>query len=319
MWNEALLGATDHNPFQSVEWGELNRPRWRPLRFLASNRGGRTVGMVQILQRSVGPMSIGWAPGGPVLGFGEENIGAAVGALPQAFSGTSLKAVRFDCYMPRQGLISYDFHRFLKPAFIKVNSGFTSWIDLHSLTNHMESRWGSDHRRILRRAKEAGVTVRAQPGGGQKDFLSVYNDMRSTKGMRSLPDLRQVTTRIHELFGDDAIAMTAYYEDQAISTALLLRSGNSATYVAGGTSKTGRRVGGGHVLFDELLTELPRRGIDRFDLGGLDPRPQNQGVDRFKLGLGGAIHERVGEWDWATGPLTRAGLNVGVSLRRSKD
>ena len=47
-WNAALVRLADANVFQSHEWGEHKRASgWEPLRLVARDASGQTVGMAQ--------------------------------------------------------------------------------------------------------------------------------------------------------------------------------------------------------------------------------------------------------------------------------
>lgn len=319
-WDGWLTEARDHNAFQSLTWGELKRSSgWDPVRLVAKDGQGRIVGLVQLLRRKIAGSTIGWAPGGPVLGFCETDTGRELGSLSDVLESSGFRAVRFDSYLTRGGSSSYEFSRLLRPAGARVNSGFTSQLDLRSLSE-ARSTSSTNHLRNLRRAKAAGLEVRTADGpDGVGEFLALYEAMRTAKELKHVPDLSHDVSLMGGAFGGDALVFNVYQGNAPVSTALVLRSGDRAIYIAGATPPRGRELSAGHLLFHELFRELVDRGVKNFDFGGLDPRSERaRGVDLFKLGFGGVIQERVGEWDWAKNGLTHLGFNLAMRLRGAR-
>lgn len=320
LWDDWLTRARDQNAFQSLAWGELKRlSGWDPVRLITKDAQGTIVGVVQILRRRSAGLAIGWSPGGPVLGFPETDIGRELAALSGALEPLGFRAVRFDSYLSRGGSGSYEFSRLLRPVKTRVNSGFTSQIDLRSISE-AQTTWSTNHLRNLRRAEAAGLELRVAEGpSGVGEFLALYQAMRTAKELKHVPDLSHDVSLLGGAFGDDALVFNVYQGGTAVSTALVLRSGRHAIFITGATPPRGRELSAGHLLFHELFRELVGRGVDTFDFGGLDPRTESaRGVDLFKLGFGGVIQERVGEWDWARNRLTHLGFNMAMRLRRAR-
>lgn len=320
-WDEHLVQASDHNVFQSHSWGEMKRKSgWRPLRLVAEDSGGNRLGQVQILQRKIANFAIGWAPGGPLLGFPDSRIGRELSSLITYLDDQSgLLAVRLDCYMTGGGTTGYEFRRLLRRARESINSGFTSWLDLRSMP---QGEWldTKEHRRILRQGDAAGVSTQTVDGeAGVTQFIPLYELMRRSKDLKGIPDIRNDVTLMGQMFGHDVFVVIASESRTAISSALVLKFGKRAFYVGGATSPRGRKLSAGHIVFHHLFRELSDRGVEEFDLGGLDPSSnQARGVDLFKLGLGGVIQERVGEWDWTKNGLTHLGFNLAMRLRGAR-
>jgi len=68
-------------------------------------------------------------------------------------------------------------------------------------------------------------------------------------------------------------------------------------------------------MIDLLVRDLQRSGVRQLDLAGLDPDGRTPGVDRFKLGFGGPVVERLGEWEWADPPILRLAVEAALAVR----
>lgn len=74
---------------------------------------------------------------------------------------------------------------------------------------------------------------------------------------------------------------------QTIGAVLIFCHGRGATYQIGWNAQAGRDLGAHYILLWSALEQLKQRGIDSFDLGGVNDKDA-KGVKIFKQGLGGA-------------------------------
>lgn len=311
-WDTLLRSASDHNVYQGFRWGEMKRGSgWQPLRLIAQGPGDEVVGMLQILQRKVGPWLVGWASGGPVLGFPQTDPLHVLEGLPGVLSASGFASVRLDCYHPRDSATSYAFSRVFKTVRVRINSGFTSFVDL----TDRGRRPSTNHSRNLKKALAEELRLEASWGEARVgEFVSLYDAMRRSKGV-DLPDIHRGLAQLGKAFGPDVLTVFAYGSTEALSVALVVRSGTLALFIGGATTPEGRRLSAGHLVFESLFEELAQAGVESFDLGGMAPANREAlGVDRFKLGFGGSISERMGEWDWTKGPISRFVMSTLVRI-----
>jgi hypothetical protein len=75
--------------------------------------------------------------------------------------------------------------------------------------------------------------------------------------------------------------------------------GAAATYLVGWSGDKGRNLKANHFLLWSIINHLKNNGILWLDLGGIDEE-LTPGITEFKLGMGGAVYELVGE-GWRIG------------------
>jgi len=86
---------------------------------------------------------------------------------------------------------------------------------------------------------------------------------------------------------------SALLDNQPIAGILLFTHGLSATYQIGYTSDVGRENRAHYALLWSALEKLKERGINYFDLGGVNEKGA-KGVKIFKKGMGGTIEKTLG-------------------------
>jgi len=98
-----------------------------------------------------------------------------------------------------------------------------------------------------------------------------------------------------------------------ISSAL----GKTAIYLFGATSDIGLNVGGAYALHWRLIEGLREKGVDTYDLNGINP-VENPGTYRFKSDLCGS-HGRdthfLGRFEAHAGVMSRSCILLGDGLR----
>jgi lipid II:glycine glycyltransferase (peptidoglycan interpeptide bridge formation enzyme) len=86
--------------------------------------------------------------------------------------------------------------------------------------------------------------------------------------------------------------------EQCVAGALTLISGDKAFFLSSASSKSGLKLSAAYNMINELLPLLRNRHVTHFDFGGLpDPPAVKIGIVRFKLGFGGAVHTKIGEFE----------------------
>lgn len=86
--------------------------------------------------------------------------------------------------------------------------------------------------------------------------------------------------------------LIAEHDGDPVAGILLAHHGKAATYLIGWTGDKGRELRATHLLLWQAIERLKADGYEWFDLGGISA--EAPGVERFKLGLGGAETWLVG-------------------------
>ena len=323
-WDRLLLQARDYTVCQSYGWAEYKRlVGWLPLRYVAHNKGGKVVGMVQLLLKPL-PLGFGmaWAPGGPALRFeadGCEPLGRDLsGLLADLHSRYPRVLVRFHSHIPHDPGLAYGFNQTcLRPVF-KINSGYTIHMDLADIGGELARRMTSKHRYYVKKADAA--PLRWESGSSDRDIAAlvrIHREMVANKNIPSIATSEAEIIKLRDSLGAQGLTiLTGYLDDQPVTSCLTFDFGRKSIYMVAATGNKGREVSAAYAMVARLIPLLQQKGIAHFDFGGIDPvTPAAEGVNHFKRGFGGAIVEYLGEWDAAPADWLRWGMNLAIWKR----
>ena len=174
----------------------------------------------------------------------------------------------------------------------------------------------SNHKKNIKRARTAGVTVRrcssrhseclvdhSRMIGHSGDRRSARGESVSKSSVATKTHWAYLATGAGELF-------QAVYKGQVVSSLLLLRSTRTAYYQSAGTSPEGMRTGASAFLIHTICDELTREGVRTINLGGA---PEGSSLARFKAGFG-AAEVRLCECACYIGPVWLKKLRTALRL-----
>lgn len=180
-------------------------------------------------------------------------------------------------------------------GFTRVGEGYqTQWVDLRLETNELRKALKGKWRNALNGAEKNGLTIEEDLKGVHADWL--LDRYAADKAERGYGGARPKF--LHQLISDlapddDAMILRTFDGKTPVAGILVFLHGVAATYQVGWSSDTGRKARAHHLLLWHAMTRLKSRGIDWFDLGGINPEDA-EGVTRFKAGLGGKDYVTVG-------------------------
>lgn len=182
----------------------------------------------------------------------------------------------------------------------------TVWIiDLSKTTDQLLSSMHSKTRYNIRLAERKGVSIaHAQT---KEDvlracevFLALARKTSNRHEFRLHPE-KYYRTMVEILGGDDLSIYTAQVEGRDVAAALIIRFGDTATYLHGGSDETYRDTMAPHLLHWEIMKDIKAQGVRWYDMGGIsegsDPRHPWAGITRFKQGFGGSVRRYAGTYD----------------------
>jgi len=313
-WDALLLRFPDYTAFQSFQWGELRRRSgWVPHR-LAAVDSGEAVAMTQVLVRRF-PLghAVAWVPGGPV---------GAVEAWDDSFRSAlreSIGAPRLYCRVsPMREHVAQDEARMSlsgwREALVRMNSGISLSYSPSESDSVRLAQASHNWRHNLRRSLKSRHSASLWPDPAPDEMLAVYKAMQSHKNLEEQIS-RDALISILEVLGKQCVVVRCLDEQKrllALRGAILF--GTKAWDVFAAATPEGRKVYASHAAFWELMRECASRGIEWYDMSGVDPIG-NKGVYDFKRGTGARDLRYLGEWDWATSGLLRRTANY--AIRRS--
>ncbi len=320
-WDALVAASDDRNIYQTSGWGEYRqRAGWHPIRWSALDKGGGVVLAVQLLVKRVFGVRIGWAPGGPLLGFpSSRRVGIA--HLPAALSRRlpetcSPGYARLQSQLPREPELAYAFEQsFARPARL-IGAAYTLWHELAVGPGVIERRLNDHHRYYVRKSLRSGLRFEARTDDATVERLAaLQEEVRTAKPFASLrrvgaDNLLAMRRSLGETFVFVAVA-----DNEIVSACLISLFANRAHLLAAATGRRGRDLGASYGLIFRLLEYLRERGAESFDFGAVDPHQAGSGVSFFKLGFGGRLREYLGEWEWASHAWLRQAMALALRVR----
>lgn len=316
-WDALVAVASDGNAFQRFGWGEVRRRAgWTPSRWLLVAEE-RTVGLAQVLERR-GPLGIalGWCPGGPVVGTDAAapgELAERLRAFVEAQPGRSY--LRFDSYLEGDERIATALRAVAARPRRRLTTGTSTVLDLTAAREDFLAAMKHKHRYNLRRALDLPIRWRRGGATEARALAALYAEMLAAKRLRARrpPDAQEIAAICREL-GPSAHVLIGELDGRDVVGCLALITGERAFLhipVTGGE----RRNGVAYAMVDVLAGDLRALGVRSLDLAGIDPDGRSPGVDRFKLGFGGRVTTRLGEWERAEPGVLRFAVEALLALR----
>ena len=160
----------------------------------------------------------------------------------------------------------------------------TAWLDLRPPESALRAGLHGKWRNALKAAEVSDLEIRYDEPEAL-DWLLARHD-RNRRRRRFVapgePFIRALSEAIPN--ADRFCLARAHIDGRAVSGALFIGHGASATYEIAWSGPEGRRFEAQSLVLWRVLLELKRRGVFWLDLGGLSASAP--GLARFKLGLG---------------------------------
>jgi lipid II:glycine glycyltransferase (peptidoglycan interpeptide bridge formation enzyme) len=302
-WN-ARGARQEHAEFlQSYEWGEFQQALGRKVvREYTPQFFFSAIRMMLPLN-----FSYLYIPRGPVLT--QENMSAWHTAVEKIAKEENVLFVRFE---PVCGEVDRIFQLPDIKGTFSIQPKAVWRIDLFKDTGRLFENIHAKTRYNIRLAERKGVSIAC--AYTQEDcmracetFLTLAKKTSRRHEFRLHP--REYYTAMIRVFGEnqqeEKIARlciyTAEYATRIIAAALVIRFGDTAAYVHGGSDERYREVMAPHMLHWRIMQDMKAQGIHWYDMGGIDLSGDSArswaGITRFKQGFGGNAYEYAGAYD----------------------
>lgn len=164
----------------------------------------------------------------------------------------------------------------------------TFWVDLKKDTDSLRADLKQKWRGHLSKAERENMVVTWDVNGAAiAESLFLYAADKALRGYAGpSPDFLKAYLPILAASNNLMIGRVVN-ADSTLAFVLVARHGRSATYLAGWSSDDGRKVCAHHLLLWNAMVMLKEKGIEDFDLGGINDDESGAGIKSFKEGLGG--------------------------------
>lgn len=295
------IGAS-WSPFLYSGWASLKElDGWSCLRLLDD----RSRPVTQVLFKKLGPLTVAYCPGGTVAGSTIDAVDFLRFLRNKLCS--RLLYLRINFLLPHtdftKDLVGYGWKRVAH----RIGAKSSLELDLGDTNEVRESRLSANWRRNLRRgmSRDNGVTIVEQASVTEIVELASETNLLKGKGVTSWMTSPDHVRRLVERFGSRLVVAKVEGpngELRALRGAII--TGACAFEILASASIEGRKQYSSHLALWTLANELSRRGVNKYDLGGID-RESNEGVYNFKQGTGAAEFDYVGEFDTSFPTIAR--------------
>ena len=313
-WNALTLHLEDASPFHTFEFGQYYQHLgWHPMYCACFDNNRHVVAMALCLTKTVfGRITIGWCFGGPI------GLIATWADLPGVIArsrGTKHIYIRFRCDRARN---DDDVRTLLATKWTQPNlligRNLTLVLDLSVRDQDLLAGFSKNWRRNLRRAEEQNITIACNEEAISLQLFDAYREMAEFKNFGSLLEFEKLK-RLVELSGQNIAVFVARDADgNLLAFRCVLILGKKAVDYLAATTMRGRQLHAAYLLLRAEIISLKARGVEHYDLGGIDPET-NPGVYRFKRDTGGRQVVLLGEWERANSAGLCAVVNLALRAR----
>jgi lipid II:glycine glycyltransferase (peptidoglycan interpeptide bridge formation enzyme) len=324
-WNETIAGLPGAAILQTRQWAEVKAAYgWTVLPRLWEDATGKVQAAALVLERTVSPLGLLYAPRGPLLDWSDAGLRKRVlgdlkamarqrGAIfikidPELVVGTGIPGTSEACEAETGRAVldelNQDGWRF---SGEQIQFRNTVWVNLDGSEEERLARLKQKWRYNLRLAQRKGVQVRR---GELADLALLYRmyaetSVRDGFVIRSEDYYRTVWKTFME---NDLVApLIAEVEGEAVAGLMLFHFAGRAWYLYGMSRQASREKMPNYLLQWEAMNRAAQMGCKVYDLWGapdvFDESDGMWGVFRFKEGMGGEVIRTCGAWDYNASPI----------------
>jgi len=310
-WESLWLKIPKANLLQSWHYGTTKEQtsNWRACRLVVSDENGRPVALAQWLVRAW-PIVGGIARlnrGPQLLDSYSDEEGMRVGfevlkklvdeARKKRWWVVQIAPELLHSDYLREGLKGLGFHSADPIAWA---SGLIDLMKEESkLLMQLDGKW----RNCMRKGKKLGVIVKKEAAAGNnlEMLIAAYTGLQDARKFEGLSEklIRNLATQSGEKWSFDLFmafdSSSNITNNEPIGQLVLIRHGDTVSYLIGITNDKGRQMQANSVLLWHSIIYAKSIGCHWFDIGGLNART-TKGIAKFKKGLNATPYELVGEW-----------------------
>ncbi len=317
-WDQ-FVETHPHGSFlQTTQWARLKgRFGWRGYRVWVKDEGKLVAG-AQILFRSAafGLVKMGYMPHGPIVDWSNsELVEVLFNQLDWAIYENRAGILKFEPYVWQHANAQAGWQAAIKKYDLVTDTDTiqpprTMTIDLAPSLDDIMKGFKSKTRYNIRLAGRKGVRVREATA----DELPKFNALMQQTGQRNDFGVHtpQYYTDTYNFFAEhgNATILLAEFEGNPLASILLVKNGEQAVYLAGGSSNEERNRMPTYAIQWAAIEWAKAQGCNYYDLWGLPDAEPDQleaqfqerrdglwGVYRFKRGFDGDIVRTVGSAD----------------------
>lgn len=307
-WDQILATHPEANFLQSSAWAKVNEAVGHKV--ILHDFGHNDLCLMIIKKAKRGTyMEI---PGGPLLDW--KNTAKTSAIFQEIRSLARAEHCAFVRFRPQllntpenQKIIAKTGAR---PAPMHLHAEHTVILDLTQSEETLLANMRRQTRYEVRRSQKLDIKIKVRTD--RKIFEEFHQVQKETAAKQHfIPSDLQTLLAQHDAFGENAKMYIAYTEQDGeranIAYGLILIHGAEAEYFEAASTDLNRRLPGAYALQWQVIRDLKKLGIKRYNLWGIAPANQPHHryakVTTFKTGFGGEVVEYIHAHDIIIGRI----------------
>ena len=294
IWNKKFYSFNEKSYNQSYEYGNfLKKSNWNCSR-LYIEENNKILLIAQIFFRKYFGIYFIWIPGGPFGNIYEfEKI--LISFLKKKFHFFYIK------FNSNDKLQIKKFKYFKKPLILNTSEQKME-LEIHKNFNKNLSNFSKNWRHNFNRSKKQNLKFTSNKKINIDEIFDIYKSMTKIKNIKLQFSKVQLQNLI-KLCKDSLICLECRNtKNKLLSIRIVGILNNFAFDILSATNTQGRKNYASYLIFGNLLDELSKKNIVKYDLSGVDFK-KNIGVYNFKKGTGAKLIKCLGEWEYSNFPL----------------
>jgi lipid II:glycine glycyltransferase (peptidoglycan interpeptide bridge formation enzyme) len=296
-WEQYAHGFVDYSIYQTWAYQQVRAEsdRQEVRRIIIKDENGEAVLMCHLRIKAIRPLGIriGYVQSGPLMLRERGELDCLPDALKQLRDSCSHMSINVLRVVPnlRNDEVGEKIGGLLEFSGFKKNQRVAPYrtfiVSLKEPEEEILARIHRESRRILKKAEKMLIEVRQ---GTSHEFFEIlenlYAGAKERKGFEGVDSAEYAKTQQMLAQNDKAIVLIAYYDGQPITAHATTHFGTTAVPILTASNETGLSCGTSYLLWWRAYLIAKSLGMERYDLGGVDPDRNPDGY-RFKKRMGG--------------------------------
>ena len=312
-WDQNVFNKNAHYRQLSF-WGNLKKKmNWKILRLKCSNAETTSI---QIFYKKIFFINFFYCAGGPIGSI--KNLDETFIIFLKKQTNSKINYIRIDdCSSDLNNLEFLEKSKLWNRPKYRMNEGKSAFFELpdkYDMNNLFENS-SRDFKSSLKRSKKKNLTYiyTDNPDSNHLAEISIGMFEKKKIKMMEYQDFENFKLTLKK----NMYYIIAYDENgNPLAYRAILIFENKAWDIAAATSLKGRKNFAGFGLFEELIKNLVKLSVKKYNLGSLIIK--NEGVNSFKLGTGAKELLYVGEFEYCNLNFLKKLINLFISFSLSK-
>lgn len=313
-WDELLSSYEQSTIFQTSLWREYKLSLGQEAIAFIKDDGSKKLMFQGILKRTPFGGGVLWVPGGFVGDFELLNKNPVCILKKELALNFLLIRVSF-LYEEKNDFQKYLLNSGAERPWKTMGSGKSLQYSPLLQDEQLKKNMGSNWRHNLKRFDKYPVRISIWDNPDFEKIHELYQKLEAFKKISQQYSLKEMTQMKTTLLQSMILLKAEDANGKLLGLRACLFCKNKAWDFLAAVTEDGRKQYVSYGLFWELIKNCKLKGIDSYDLMGIDLK-KNPGVFHFKKGTGARDLNYLGEWEWSNSILIRILFNILLIVKK---